>query len=67
MSDQAPPKFMNESDRIRAACADLERALAAFDITDGESAKKARAESEKLYRLREQLLEIRRQLDELSK
>ncbi len=65
MSDEAPLKSENESDRIRAACADLELALTAFDLAGDESAKKARAEAEKLHRLHDQLQEIRRQLDEL--
>jgi hypothetical protein len=52
-------------ERIKSACLELELAIADFE-NDEEAERRAQAEAEKLRALKNQLLEIRRQLDLLS-
>ncbi len=59
------PAHTPSRERIKSACHELELALADFE-NDAEAEKRANAEAEKLRALKNQLLEIRRQLDELA-
>ncbi len=52
--------------RIKAACIELEAALADFENND-EADRIAKVEAERLAALRRHLDEIRRQIDELSR
>lgn len=63
MAESSPHTSKN---RIRAACLELEAALADFENND-EAERLARVEAERLAALRRHLDEIRRQIDELSK
>jgi len=62
--NQTSPQAAGQG-RIQAACRELEMAIAAFD-DDTDARENARREAEKLRNLRDQLNEIKRQLDEIG-
>ncbi len=51
--------------RIQLACAELERAIDNFE-DDTETIKRAKKEDERIKEIKSRLLEIKKQLDELS-
>jgi DNA-binding IclR family transcriptional regulator len=62
---QRSPLNTTAQTRIKAACSELEAALADFENNE-EADRLARAEAERLAALRQHLDEIRRQLEDLS-
>jgi alpha-D-ribose 1-methylphosphonate 5-triphosphate diphosphatase PhnM len=64
-SESASAPNNTKHTRIQAACRELELAIAAFD-DDTEAKENARREAEKLRALRNQLNEIKKQLDQLT-